>query len=398
MELSKLGYNIITLTAEIPEDHISYFKSSQWFKVDFKIFKSDIGLYKYFYSKKNNLIKKKKKKHNFKLMQLFKNLGKEILFYPDVFVYWSKRSIYLAKKLIKKYDISTIITSSDPGSTHILGYKLKRNFPYLKWIGIFGDPWSSDPFLNKIQRARRKYLEKKIIRIMDKYVFTTENCRDLYCNNFRIDRAATSIFSRGYDPKIYNEANIPTNLDKKTINFVYTGLIGKNRNVKPFIQAILELKHIFIRKVSFYFIGTNSIELENKKDEFPYIIKKIGMLSFEKAIAFTKYADILLLFDNNSDTQLPAKVFEYLGTSNPILTFTTNFDSPLSKFIREINRGPLIYNEKEDIKNALKEVVKLYKNKEIPIEWKISKEKYTINNIVLNFAKKNLNFGTDNFL
>lgn len=97
-----------------------------------------------------------------------------------------------------------------------------------------------------------------------------------------------------------------------------------------------------------------------------------------------------MLFDNNNALQLPAKVFEYLGTSNPILTFTINFNSPLSKLMKEINRGPLAYNRKKDILKALKEIVILYEKRKIPRKWKIKSKQYEINNVVRNFAKHNL--------
>ena len=55
MELSKLGYKVIILTSEIPKDYISYFENFQWFKGNFNLIRVDLGLYKYFYSKKHNL-------------------------------------------------------------------------------------------------------------------------------------------------------------------------------------------------------------------------------------------------------------------------------------------------------------------------------------------------------
>jgi len=389
MELSKLGYKVIILTAEIPKDYISYFENFQWFKGNFNLIRVDLGLYKYFYSKKNNLRQESEGKPNFKLLQLFKKLGKELFFYPDSFIYWSRRSFHKAKKLINKNEISTIITASDPYSSHILGFRLKRKFPNTKWIGIFGDPWSLDFSLGKFERVRRKWVDKKVIYHMDKYVFTTENCRDLYCNEFGINSSKTSIFSRGYDPKIYNYS-IPVDLDKKKINFVYSGAIGKYRNINPFIHALNELNSELYKKVKFYFVGLMSSELKQKLKKFKFV-KIIDFVSFEKAISFSNEADILLLFDNNNSIQLPAKVFEYLGTSNPILTFTINFNSPLSKLMKEINRGPLVYNRKEDILESLKEIVILYEKRKIPREWKIKSKQYEISNVVLSFAKENLN-------
>jgi len=61
MELGKLGYKVIILTAEIPKDYISYFENFPWFKGSFDLFRVDLSLYKYFYSKKYYLKQKNSK-------------------------------------------------------------------------------------------------------------------------------------------------------------------------------------------------------------------------------------------------------------------------------------------------------------------------------------------------
>ena len=401
MELEKLGYGIIILTAEIPNDHIRYYNDdNQWFKGEFKIKRVGLGLYGALYTKK--IIKSEnKKKYNAKkrlrktkAFGMLKNIIKEILFFPDSFIYWTKKSYLIANQLISKYNPSIIITASEPNSTHILGYRLKQKFPKIKWIGYFGDPWSLEPKLNIFQKIRLRRLEKKIICLMDKYVFTTKKTRDLYCKEFDIDIKKTSVFSRGYDPKVYNICS-SISLDKNKINFVYTGLIGKNRNILPFFNVIKENKTLLINsKVNFYFVGDMCEELKKKFEEFEFI-KLHGIVSFRKSIMFMKEADFLMLFDNNENLQLPAKAFDYLGTTNPIITITSDFTSPLCELMREANRGPIIYNRKNDIEEILKKIINFYNNKQIPDKWRSLNDKYEISNIVLNFAKENLNFNRD---
>jgi len=400
MELEKLGYKIIILTAEIPKDHIRYYNDdNQWFKGEFKIKKVGLGLYGKFYTKKLIVIKRKKKNSidnlksyikRIKVFKMFKGIVKDILFFPDSFIYWSKKSYFIANQLINKYNPSVIITASEPNSVHILGFRLKQNFPNIKWVGYFGDPWSLEPKLNTIQKIRHRRLEKKVICLMDKYVFTTKKTRDLYCKEFEIDIKKTSVFSRGYDPKVYNIYS-SISLDKNKLNFVYAGLIGENRNILPFLKAVKNLKSFLSSKVNFYFIGDISSKLKIKFEEFKFI-KLSGIVSFRESIIYMKEADFLILFDNNESLQLPAKVFEYLGTTNPIITVTMNFTSPLCELMREADRGPIIYNRKNDIEEILKKIINLYNDIQIPGKWRSLNDKYEIGNVVLNFAKENLNF------
>jgi len=402
MELEKIGYKIIILTAEIPKDYINYYnEDNKWFKGKFKIKRVGFGLFELFYRKKSSKITNRKKentKNSIKSLikrtrevTTLKNVFKEIVFFPDCFIYWSKRSYLIAKEIIIKYNPSIIITASDPNSAHILGHRLKRNFPNIKWIGYFGDPWSLEPNLNAIQKIRHRRLEKSIIYSMDKYIFTTKNTRDLYCRKFNIDIKQTSVYSRGYNPKIYN-INSSITLDKNKINFVYAGSIAKNRNVIPLFEAIIELKTLLINsKINLYFIGGMYAKFKIKFEKFNFI-KLNERVSFIKSIMFMKEADFLILLDNDKSLQLPAKVFEYLGTTTPIITITPNFTSPLSKLMKEVDRGPIIYNEKVYIVKMLKEIIILYNNNQIPDKWCFLSDKYKISNIVLDFAKENLNF------
>jgi len=101
--------------------------------------------------------------------------------------------------------------------------------------------------------------------------------RDLYCKKFDIDLMRTSVFSWGYDPKIYN-VNSLIALDKKEINFVYTGLIGENRNVLPSLDTIKEIKTLLINsKVNFYFVGDMSSELKVEFEDIEFV-KLLGSL------------------------------------------------------------------------------------------------------------------------
>ena len=45
-----------------------------------------------------------------------------------------------------KYDI--IMTRSMPQESHLVGMKIKKDFPDVKWIASFGDPIKSNPYHN----------------------------------------------------------------------------------------------------------------------------------------------------------------------------------------------------------------------------------------------------------
>ena len=64
------------------------------------------------------------------------------LFIPDPKVFWVRPSVSFLSKRIKEAGIKHIITTGPPHSIHLIGLKLKKSFPELKWISDFRDPWS----------------------------------------------------------------------------------------------------------------------------------------------------------------------------------------------------------------------------------------------------------------
>jgi len=115
-----------------------------------------------------------------------------------------------------------------------------------------------------------------------------------------------------------------------------------------------------------------------------------GFVTFEESIMYAKNSDFLLILDNIDGIQLPAKAFEYLGTSTPVLTLTTNEETPLSKLMMDVKRGPIVPNEKECIKSAIIDIVKKYDAGEIPEAWRKCCKEYEIGNVVKKFAQENI--------
>lgn len=386
-ELSRLGYKVIVLASEIPKDHINYQESFLCSDSNIIVRRTDIGLYKKYYARKIEASTRKHAAGDAYISKLLKKLVKDIMFTPDVFIYWARNSMQIAKNIIEEFSPTIIITASEPNSVHILGSNLKNEYPHLRWIAYFGDPWSLEPSLNKIHKLIQLRIEKKVLPLIDKFVFTTDATRDLYCKEFNIPIQKTSVFSRGYDPEIYKIKNT-VKLDPAKINFVYSGAIGRQRDIMPFLNALDDIKAYLQEKVVFYFVGSYPAEIKEKFEKYAFI-KLPGFVTLNESIMFQQEADFLILLDNRDGIQLPAKAFEYMGTNKPIITFLTNDNTPLGKLMRQVKRGPIGYNTRESITKILFEAIKLDENNEIINEWKTANKEFEIGNIVKNFALAN---------
>ena len=57
---------------------------------------------------------------------------------------WVKEAYEYFVKNRKKYDI--VMTRSMPQESHVIGLKIKENYPEVKWIASFGDPIKNNPY------------------------------------------------------------------------------------------------------------------------------------------------------------------------------------------------------------------------------------------------------------
>lgn len=126
---------------------------------------------------------------------------------PDRYWTWKKSAVKEAKKLIEKYDIKCVYTSSSPYTTLEIGTKLKSHFPKIKWVADYRDPLTytlrnhSDIFsVFKIQ----KNIEIKALDLADAITGTASSYKLIYHD----------LYNGKYDDKTFF---IPTGLDDELI-------------------------------------------------------------------------------------------------------------------------------------------------------------------------------------
>ena len=221
-----------------------------------------------------------------------------------------------------KYDI--VMTRSMPEESHIIGMKIKKFKPDIKWIASFGDPIGNNPFTllalknvnpyslkkryevkmslksvlsplriyrsfrynirNKKQYnmyiKSKNYLEKKIVNTCDYIICNNSYQVDYISKNNNIDKSKFIILPHSYDKKLY--ANVKKNNDK--IIFRYIGHLDDIRTPKLFLEAInlLNTKYDdFKDKVQFEFYGNMSMNdkvyiLDNELTDVVKIRKPIN--------------------------------------------------------------------------------------------------------------------------
>ncbi len=138
------------------------------------------------------------------------------------------------------------------------------------------------------------------------------------------------------------------------IRIVHTGDIYLPiRDIRPFVEALNEINRLnehYKDKVIFSFVGEIK-DLEHLKE-----LKKIenveilGKKTYKECEEIIEKSDVLLLIGNKGVKRIPSKVFEYISYSKPIITILGEKEEPLLKIFKEIPRGPIVNNKKDEIK------------------------------------------------
>src|SRR5690606_9255357 len=121
-------------------------------------------------------------------------------FIPDARVFWVKPSVQYLRKYLKEHHADALVTTGPPHSLHLIGLQLKQEFPTLKWIADFRDPWTEISYyqhLKLTKRADRKHrdLEQQVFENADITLATSYTDAE----NFSRKGARAVCITNGFD-------------------------------------------------------------------------------------------------------------------------------------------------------------------------------------------------------
>ncbi len=283
-----------------------------------------------------------------KLFERIKKIIKDFLFFPDICYRWRKEIV------IKNLDYDLIISSSDTKSSHFVGLEIHKKCPNTPWIQIWGDPWASDTNSPNYMKWLISQQEKRLISYADKVVYVSEptltEMKRIYCEY----TSKLFYIPRGFYTSVISDNSLR---DKNVYHLVYTGLIGKGRNIFYLAKAIDRYNLSAQRKIEIDVYGKfpSSLELEMTEYKSLNIYRSVD---YEDIASIYAQADGLLYLSNSANvTQIPGKLYDYLGTQKSIVCLVYDEQDEVSKFLKTFDRCLLLKNEYQIISSKLNKVV-----------------------------------------
>lgn len=249
------------------------------------------------------------------------------LFIPDARVFWVKPSVRFLSDFLVANKIQTLVTTGPPHSLHLIGLKLKKLQPSLRWIVDMRDPWSEWDLLDTLSltglaRRRHQRLEREVLQRADRVV----TIAPYHVNRMeKLSGRKVELITNGFDEDDF--AGI-RHIRTKKFTIRHIGMVDELRDPRPFMEALkqwLSEEPAFCDKILVEFIGSVNSSFRKYISEEPTlgaITRFRDPMPHGELVQLYGETDIQLLVLAHTALapgNLPGKFFEYLASGNFIL-------------------------------------------------------------------------------
>ena len=269
------------------------------------------------------------------LRRIKKNI-RELFFFPDIYVSWAEK---INPNEFGHYDL--LISSSDYKSSHYVAKKIKQVSPSLRWIQIWGDPWSIDSMLSRLTKLRAKRHEKRLLSMADKVVYVSE-----LTSKAIIDMYPYLADKIHYVPRSYFKEIIVSNENRKRFvyDIVYAGGLSAERQFDEFLDCVRLYNETHLEHFNVHFYG-NYLDRDLERMKKYSFVFSHSTVDYDAILDVYAKSDALLFISNGEkSTQIPGKFFDYLGTNLPIICLV-KANSDLIQFVSTFPKCLIFKND-----------------------------------------------------
>jgi glycosyltransferase involved in cell wall biosynthesis len=251
---------------------------------------------------------------------------------PDRWRSWIYSGLRAGRRIVREWSPHAIFSTYPIASAHEIALRLSR-ICGLPWVADFRDPMGQDAYPTD-DRIRGAYwaLEQRVLNQCAAVTVTTEGTAALYRDRYPAFPAGqVRVIANGFDEMAFPPLPPATNeRPPGPVRFLHSGnLYPHERNPEFFFRAVAELRaagklgpdiaRFDLRGGGFsdrYHPQLASLGIED-------MVRLLPGLPYREALREMHESDYLMLFQAaNCNRQIPAKLYEYLYVSRPIIGFT----------------------------------------------------------------------------
>nr|WP_295080128.1 glycosyltransferase [uncultured Roseateles sp.] len=258
---------------------------------------------------------------------------------PDRWLSWRFDAVRQGLQMIERYQPDLIWSTFPIATAHVIAADLQRQSG-LPWVADFRDPMAHDEYPRdpKIWRSYRR-VEQMVFDQAKHCTFTTPGALEYYRQRYPHRADDISLLENGYDESSFlaaekklAAAGLGPGSPKSAgpLILLHSGIVYPwERDPRPLFAALARL-------AGSGQIGADQLRLRFRgsahEQDLSQMAAAAGVLDFielcpplpyEDALAEMMSVDALLLLQAaNCNTQVPAKLYEYLRANRPVLALT----------------------------------------------------------------------------
>ena len=290
------------------------------------------------------------------------------LLLPDASISWNLTAIPAAIRIVRREGIDAVVTTSPPGSVHLVGAAVQRATG-AAWLADLRDPLvanqqrRSDTVATRARQATNERLARLVARRADA----------ISCVSAAITEEVRALGARGVVRTIANGCDFDdfAGLEYEPaprFRITHTGSFFGQRDPRPFLQALRDSDLDVVVRFAGDFRSTDrefaeSLGLGDRLELIPYA-------PHTESLRLQRDSEALLLLVPEAGGRgkgvLSGKVFEYLAAGRPILAVVPP-DGAAAALVRETGAGVVVApDDVEGISDALRELHTRHLNGGLP--------------------------------
>ena len=256
---------------------------------------------------------------------------------PDASVLWNLTAIPAALRTVRRERIDVVLTTSPPGSMHLVGAAVNR---------ATGVPWVADlrdSLLLHAHRRRRRRGDRALARLVARRAgLVVAASRPIAVEMAALTGAGrVEVIENGCDFEDF--AGLAYRPSRERLRITHVGSFLGRRSPRPFLDALARSSASIVARFVGDFRDTDreyaeGIGVAERLEIIPYVPRT-------QALALQRDSEALLLLipeaDGRGRAVLSGKVFEYLAAERPILAAVPP-DGEAAALVRETGAGVVV--------------------------------------------------------
>jgi len=232
-----------------------------------------------------------------------------------------------AKQISEKVNLDAVLVTAQPYLMHRLGYKLKKDFPNIKWVADYRDAWTTSE-INLVNKGRLFTLLGKIDKRLERKWLS--NASFITSVSYPLAERISNTFDipgyeiqNGFELAEFDELGEVGKFDKFTITYV--GTLYPGQKIELFIDAMKRLiddgkKNIELSLPGLSFDVEQSERVRKSMKGYEEYVSITERIPKKDTLLIEKKSHLLLYVGWEGFTGVVgSKIYEYLASGTKLL-------------------------------------------------------------------------------